>query len=123
VVKRTPAGDLDFLSPLPCPFNYGSMPGTLGADGEPLDVILLGPRVPYGSSHRAPILGLVRFLDGGIEDPKLVIGHTLRSRDRWTLDAFFRVYALAKRLGGRRPTRYRGFVAGRDSVEIAALLA
>lgn len=122
-VKRSPSGAIDFLSPFPSPFNYGSIPGTHAEDGEPRDVLLLGPRLPRGARTEALVLGVVRFLDGGIPDPKVVAGPTLRGRDRATIDGFFRFYALAKRYAGRRPTRYEGFTETRDFVEIEGLLA
>ena len=32
-LKRGSTGRVDFISPLPCPFNYGSVPGYIGLDG------------------------------------------------------------------------------------------
>lgn len=122
-VKRGPTGAVDFLSPFPSPFNYGSIPDTLAADGEPRDVLLLGPRLPRGCRTEANVLGVVRFLDAGVPDPKVVAGRRLGRRDRSTIDAFFRLYALAKQCTGRRPTRYEGFIDARDFVEFEAMLA
>ena len=42
-VKRTDDGRVDFISPLPCPFNYGSVPDTRSDDGDRLDAVVLGP--------------------------------------------------------------------------------
>ncbi|MAQ15826.1 MAG: hypothetical protein CMN30_13655 [Sandaracinus sp.] len=120
-VKRGPSGAVEFISPLPAPFNYGSIPGTLAEDGEPRDVLLLGPRLPRGARGSGLVLGVVRFLDAGVPDPKVIAGERLGAFDRAQLEAFFHVYALAKRLAGRRPTRYEGFVAARDFAHIDAL--
>jgi inorganic pyrophosphatase len=62
---------------LPYPGNYGMIPRTLlseelGGDGDPLDVIVLGPAVARGSVVRARILGALRLLDGGEQDDKLL---------------------------------------------------
>jgi len=122
-VKRGPSGAIDFVSPFPTPFNYGSVPDTLAEDGEPRDVLLLGRRLPRGTRTEAPVLGVVRFLDAGVPDPKIVAGERLGRRDRATLDAFFHLYAFAKRRAGRRPTRYEGFIDALDFVEFGALLA
>jgi len=121
-VKRGPSGSIDFVSPFPTPFNYGSVPGTLAEDGEPRDVLLLGPRLARGSRTEARVLGVVRFLDAGVADPKIVAGARLGDRDRVTIEGFFHLYALAKRCTGRRPTRYEGFTDARDFVEFGALL-
>jgi len=122
-VKRGPSGSVDFVSPFPSPFNYGSVPETLAEDGEPRDVLLLGPRLPHGTRTEASVLGVVHFLDAGVPDPKIVAGPRLGGCDRGTIEGFFRLYALAKRCAGRRPTRYEGFTAARDFVEFGALLA
>jgi len=59
------------------PGNYGMVPRTLlprekAGDGDPLDVIVLGEAVPRGSVVRAKIVGVLRLLDGGETDDKLL---------------------------------------------------
>jgi inorganic pyrophosphatase len=99
VVKRREDGRIDYLSPLPCPFNYGSVPDTRSADGDRIDAIVLGPRLARGSRATLRVLGVVRFVDGGVEDPKWICGdRPLRSSDLLQLTVFFHVYALAKRV-------------------------
>lgn len=98
-VKRRPAGDIDFISPLPCPYNYGSIEDTLGADGDPLDAIVLGPRLPYGLRVRVMILGFIDFVDADVADPKWVCGIAdLRAADRIGVERFFHAYAAFKRV-------------------------
>jgi inorganic pyrophosphatase len=106
-----------FASPVPAPYNYGSVPGTVGADGDPHDALVLGPRLPRGHSARWRVQGVVRFTDGGRPDDKLVCGEQPPSA--WALvrlRVFFTVYArtkgVANWLRGRGPTRYRGYEAG-----------
>ena len=49
-LKRGSTGHGDFISPLPCPFNYGSVPKFLGLEGNLLGVVAKGnaerPKVP-----------------------------------------------------------------------------
>ena len=59
------------------PGNYGMVPRTLlskesGGDGDPLDVIVLGPAVPRGSVIKAKLIGVLKLLDGGERDDKLI---------------------------------------------------
>lgn len=59
------------------PGNYGMIPKTLlpkdlGGDGDPLDVIVLGPAVPRGSVINAKLVGVLKLLDGGEQDDKLL---------------------------------------------------
>lgn len=62
---------------LPYPGNYGMIPQTLlpeesGGDGDPLDIIVLGPSVPRGTVLDVRIIGMIRMLDGGEQDDKLI---------------------------------------------------
>jgi inorganic pyrophosphatase len=59
------------------PGNYGMIPRTLlpkerGGDGDPLDVIVLGPAVPRGTLVRARVIGVLKLLDGGEQDDKII---------------------------------------------------
>ncbi|TVQ88965.1 MAG: inorganic diphosphatase [Bacteroidetes bacterium] len=62
---------------LPYPANYGMIPRTWlpkaeGGDNDPLDVFLLGKRVERGSIVPARIIGVIRMLDNGEQDDKLI---------------------------------------------------
>lgn len=62
---------------LPYPGNYGFVPRTLlpkalGGDGDPLDVLVLGPAVPRGSVMAVRLLGVLTMQDGGETDDKLI---------------------------------------------------
>ena len=112
--KRDAEGTLEFPSPVPCPFNYGSVPGARSADGEGADVVVLGPRLPLGHEGTLPVRAVVVFNDAGLEDDKWVCSaRPLDRRDRAALVVFFSAYGLVKRLTaplrGRRGAS--GFVA------------
>ena len=112
--KRRADGTLDFLSPVPSPFNYGSVIGTLAPDGDPEDVLILGPRLPRGTRTQLPVRGRVRFIDAGQDDHKWVVSTWPPSKDTWmSVRAFFAVYARAKSglyrvRGVAGPTRFDG---------------
>lgn len=113
-VKRRDDGGIDFVSPFPCPYNYGSVPGTCAGDGDRLDAIVFGPRLARGSRVRVPVRGVVHFVDGGAEDLKLVCSpHRLRRRERALIELFFRTYVPFKRAlqtlrRGRGTVRFDG---------------
>jgi inorganic pyrophosphatase len=59
------------------PGNYGMIPQTVlpresGGDGDPLDVIVLGPAVPRGSILKVRLIGILKMLDHGEQDDKLI---------------------------------------------------
>jgi inorganic pyrophosphatase len=59
------------------PANYGMIPGTilsesLGGDGDPLDVIILGPPVERGKVVRCKVIGVLYLMDRGESDDKLI---------------------------------------------------
>lgn len=98
-LKRGSTGQIDFVSPFPCPFNYGSVPHLLGLEGDLLDAVVLGPRLPAGTRLRVPAWGAVTLMDRGMVDDKLICSHlpvTGAERDR--VLRFFRVYARCKAL-------------------------
>jgi len=112
-VKRGSEGGVDYVSPVPCPFNYGSIPDMPGADGDAVDAVVLGPRLERGARGRYRVLGVVAFVDDGVADPKLVCGDALTPEDEARVIRFFERYARIKRtvgaIRGRGPTRMDGF--------------
>jgi inorganic pyrophosphatase len=59
------------------PGNYGMVPRTLlpkefGGDGDPLDVIVLGPALERGSVAAVRLIGVLELFDGGEQDDKLI---------------------------------------------------
>jgi inorganic pyrophosphatase len=117
-LKRRADGAVDFVSPVPCPFNYGSVPGLVGGDGDPLDAVVLGPGRVRGELVPVRVRAVVRFVDRGETDDKLICAATEPSAaDRVLVVAFFRVYARCKQalyaLRGRPglDTRFVGWEA------------
>ncbi len=113
-IKRRDDGSIDFISPAPCPFNYGSVPDTCSGDGDRLDAVVLGPRLRRGSLAVHPVVACVRFVDAGDEDPKWICSaQPLSLRERALIAGFFSLYAQAKTVLNalrRKPgaTRYGG---------------
>lgn len=98
-LKRGSTGHVDFVSPLPCPYNYGSVPTHIGLEGDLLDAVVLGRRLPFGSTVKLTALGAVTLMDRGLADDKLICSATpLTSADRKAILRFFRFYALCKGL-------------------------
>ena len=65
------------ISYLGYPANYGMIPKTLlpkkyGGDGDPLDVIVIGPAEPRGSIVKCKIIGVLYLIDNFEQDDKLI---------------------------------------------------
>lgn len=98
-LKRRSNGALDFISPVPCPFNYGSISAFNGLDGDLLDAVVLGPRLPAGVTISVQVRGAVRMIDRGFYDDKLICSHAPISPGTQRLILlFFKIYAKAKSL-------------------------
>tara|TARA_S200000501_G_C20721440_1_gene698644 strand:+ start:303 stop:923 length:621 start_codon:yes stop_codon:yes gene_type:complete len=59
------------------PANYGMIPKTLlakknGGDGDPLDVIVIGPPEPIGNIVKCKIIGILYLVDNFEQDDKLI---------------------------------------------------
>ncbi|MBL8377058.1 MAG: inorganic diphosphatase [Burkholderiales bacterium] len=96
-VKRGSTGHIDFLSPYPCLFNYGSVPAYIGQEGDLLDAVVLGPALPRGARLRIPARGAVILIDRGMTDDKLICSAAPVAPDeREQVLAFFARYARLK---------------------------
>jgi inorganic pyrophosphatase len=98
-VKRGTFGQVDFISPFPCPFNYGSVPDYVGLEDDLLDALVLGPRLPRGARVSVTAHGAVGLSDRGMYDDKIICsrnGMTRSDRDR--VLRFIRFYGQCKRL-------------------------
>lgn len=98
-LKTRADGSVDFVAPLPCPWDYGSIPGEVGGDGDPLDALLLAPHTAKGQRCVSRVQGVANFVDAGAQDDKLICapglpGPTLRLAVR----GFLGGYGVAKRL-------------------------
>ncbi len=98
-LKRGSTGKLDFISPVPCPFNYGSVPAFIGLDGDLLDAVVLGSRLPLGATVRVYAWGAVGLVDHGLHDDKLICSDSrIPPWKRRLVLLFFVIYAKAKSL-------------------------
>lgn len=92
----------EYISPVPSPFNYGCVRDRPSSDGDPLDAVVLGPRAEAGAELVVAVRGVVRFVDAGLDDPKLVCaGSAPDAAQRRAVERFFRRYAVARRLLNR----------------------
>ena len=75
------------------------MPQYLGMEGDLLDAVVLGPRLPYGSRIRVKAWGAVTLTDRGMSDDKLICSSQPvgRAEQRQVL-RFFHFYAKCKGL-------------------------
>jgi len=98
-LKRSLNGSIDFVSPLPCPFNYGAVPTWLGLEGDLLDALVLGPRRAFGTRWRVRAWGAVTLTDRGLCDDKLICcEHRPTAAQVEQVLRFFRFYARCKGL-------------------------
>lgn len=108
-IKRGSTGHVDFVSPLPCPYNYGSVPDYIGLEGDLLDALVLGPRLRAGTLLCVKAWGAVTLTDRGMADDKLVCSPWPPSdAEKQEVLRFFRFYAKCKGLLNffrRRPGR------------------
>ena len=108
-LKRGSTGRIDFVSPFPCPFNYGAVPTLLGLEGDLLDALVLGPRLRLGTRIRVRAWGAITLTDRGMSDDKLICCDHPPSRAEWrNVLRFFHFYARCKgllNLWRRRPGR------------------
>jgi inorganic pyrophosphatase len=108
-IKRGSTQQVDFISPLPCPFNYGSVPAYLGLEGDLLDALVLGPRLSRGTHTRTKAWGAVMLTDRGMTDDKLICSdRPVTAAQRRMVIRFFSFYAKCKGLLNvwrRRPGR------------------
>lgn len=84
-----------FLSPIPTPFNYGYIKGTMGGDGSPLDIIVLGDRLDMGCEIDVDVIGRVMFIDNDVEDDKYIASLDGK-RHSFGVMLFFWFYAFFK---------------------------
>ncbi|WP_210395798.1 hypothetical protein [Motiliproteus sediminis] len=124
-LKRGSNGHIDFVSPFPCPFNYGCVPDYIGGEGDLLDAVVLGPRLPLWSRVRIPARGAVGLSERFMYDDKLICSVTpLTIWQRRRVLLFFHVYARCKdllNLWRGRPGRARceGWGSAEDALRRA----
>jgi inorganic pyrophosphatase len=121
-LKRGSTEQLDFISPLPCPFNYGAVDDYIGMDGDLLDALVLGSRLPRGARVQVKALGAVGLRDRDMYDDKLVCSQQpIRRWQRVIVLLFFHFYGRCKRLlnfcrGLRGRTMCEGWGDAREAI-------
>ena len=83
------------------PVNYGFVPQTVSYDGDPFDILVLGPPLPGGQLVRGVAVGLMAMEDEKGLDSKVVISlvdksgrplHALTAEDQQRIGDYFRRY-------------------------------
>ena len=98
-LKRGSSGHIDFVSPFPCPYNYGSIHQYIGGDGDYLDAVVLGPRLPAGTRLQVNAYGAVGLSERFMSDDKLICSLVpITESDRRRVLLFFNIYAAWKGL-------------------------
>jgi inorganic pyrophosphatase len=98
-LKRGSDGSIDFVSPLPCPYNYGSIHQYIGGEGDYLDAVVLGPRLSAGSRVLVNAYGAVGLSERFMYDDKLICAsEPITATQRAAVLRFFHLYAACKGL-------------------------
>ena len=83
------------------PVNYGFVPQTVSYDGDPFDVLVLGPPIEGGTVVRGVIVGVMRMEDEKGLDSKVVISrvgpdgrplHALTAVEQQRIGDYFKRY-------------------------------
>ena len=83
------------------PVNYGFVPQTVSYDGDPFDILVLGPAIEGGTVVRGLAVGLMHMEDEKGLDSKVVVSvvgksgqpvHTLTDEDQRRIGDFFNRY-------------------------------
>jgi inorganic pyrophosphatase len=69
------------------PVNYGFVPQTVSYDGDPFDILVLGPPIEGGSLVRGGIVGLLLMNDEKGYDAKVVVSPLKNGRPEYALTA------------------------------------
>jgi inorganic pyrophosphatase len=87
------------------PVNYGFVPQTVSYDGDPFDILVLGPPISGGTVVRGLIVGLMHMTDEKGLDSKVVVSpvakngsaiHALTPDDQERIGDYFKRYKLGE---------------------------
>jgi inorganic pyrophosphatase len=109
--------------PVVYPTNYGSIPSTVGPDGDPLDALVITRQAIYpGALIRVRPVGILKMIDGGDVDDKIIavpiskvdptyddikMIDDLPSIERARIEQFFAMYK--KLPDGRKVVEMKGY--------------
>ena len=109
------------------PVNYGFVPQTISYDGDPFDVLVLGPALPGGRTVNGVIVGLMLMEDEKGLDSKVVVSpagrdgkplHALSAADRDRIAEYFRRYKQHEPGKFSRVPGWSSADAGRQHIEM-----
>jgi inorganic pyrophosphatase len=85
------------------PVNYGFVPQTVSYDGDPFDILVLGPPIAGGTMVRGTVVGLMHMTDEKGLDSKVVVSplnregrpvYQLTAQDQERIGDYFKRYKL-----------------------------
>jgi len=109
----------------PYPVNYGFVPQTISYDGDPFDVLVLGPPLPGGEVVPGAIVGLMYMEDEKVLDSKVVMSpvgpdqqplYQLTAADRDRIGEYFRIYKRSEPEKFSKVPGWGSVAEGRDLV-------
>ena len=101
-IKYKDNGIIDYPSPIPFTVNYGRAVGIKSNEGDDADVVVLGKRIKKGIELEVPVVGVINFIDRGIDDPKYLCSFESVSRiDRGNVIIFFTLFSIFKNVLNR----------------------
>jgi inorganic pyrophosphatase len=109
------------------PVNYGIVPQTVSYDGDPFDVLVLGPALAGGSVVRGVIVGIMHMEDETGLDSKVVLSrvgrngkptHALTDAEKRRIGHYFDRYKRHEPGKFSRVTGWDGADVGREFVDI-----
>lgn len=109
------------------PVNYGFVPQTISYDGDPFDVLVLGPPLPGGEVVRGIVVGLMLMEDEKGIDSKVVVSpvspdgrpaYQLAGADRERIGEFFRKYKRHEAGKFSKVPGWGSADAGRQHIEV-----
>ena len=109
------------------PVNYGFVPQTVSYDGDPFDILVLGPALPGGTVVRGRIVGLMHMEDEKGLDSKVVVSqvgrdgrplYRITDEDRRRIGGYFKRYKEHEAGKFSRVPGWEDEVRGREFVDV-----
>ncbi len=113
-IKYNDNGKMDYPSPIPFTVNYGRVVGLTSDEGDEADAIVLGRKINKGFQLSLSPVGLINFIDRGINDPKYIFSNKpVTLLDRINMTIFFTAFSIFKNVlnklrGKKGITKFNG---------------